>query len=227
LIVIVSGPGGVGKGTVVARLLELRPEIRLSRSWTTRPRRTGEPEDAYVFVDRERFMANVAEEGFLEWTGFEGTGHLYGTPALVRGLPAAGDDPAGADDDPAGADDNPAGADDNPAGADDDPAGADDNPAGAADEVIVLEIDLDGARQVKQGHPDAVLILITAPSREVQEARLRSRGDDETSVARRLEVGDRELALGASMADHVVVNDDVDRSAREVAGIIDGRRNDP
>jgi guanylate kinase len=206
LIVIVSGPGGVGKGTVVARLLELRPEIRLSRSWTTRRRRSGEPEDAYVFVDRERFMTKVAEEGFLEWTGFEGTGHLYGTPALVRGLPGTGDDPAGALDDP---------------------AGALDDPAGAVDEVIVLEIDLDGARQVKQSHPDAVLILITAPSREVQEARLRSRGDDETSVARRLEVGDRELALGVSMADHVVVNDDVDRSAREVAGIIDGRRSDP
>jgi guanylate kinase len=220
LIVIVSGPGGVGKGTVVARLLELHPEIRLSRSWTTRPRRPGEPEDAYVFVDRQRFMAKVAEEGFLEWTGFEGTGHLYGTPALGQGL-------SGARGDPAGADDNPAGADDNPAGADDNPAGAGDNPAGAGEEVVVLEIDLDGARQVKQSHPDAVLILITAPSREVQEARLRSRGDDEASVARRLEVGEKELALGASMTDRIVVNDDVDRSAREVAGIIDGRRSDP
>ena len=95
MIVIVSGPGGVGKGTVVARLLELCPGIHLSRSWTTRPRRPGEPEDAYVFVDTDTFVDKVAEGGFLEWTEFPGSGHLYGTPALddqaVGGDPAVGE----------------------------------------------------------------------------------------------------------------------------------------
>ena len=95
------------------------------------------------------------------------------------------------------------------------------------DGVVVLEIDLDGARQVKQRRPDAELVLVTAPSRAVQEARLRGRGDDDDSVTRRLALGDRELEQGLLLADHVLVNDDLERSARELAGIIDASRSDP
>jgi guanylate kinase len=177
VILIVSGPGGVGKGTVVARLLELRPDLWLSRSWTTRPRRPGESEDAYTFVDRDAFKARIAAGGFVEWTEFAGTGHLYGTPTL-------------------------------------------DVPD---DQTVVLEIELDGAQQVKRRHPDSLLMLIVAPSRQDLERRLRGRGDDEASVARRLDVGAAEEALGRRIADHVIVNDDVDRAAREVAGILDNR----
>jgi guanylate kinase len=178
VIFIVAGPGGVGKGTVVSRLLELRPDLGLSRSWTTRDRRPGEPEDAYVFVDPAAFQARIDAGGFLEWTKFGGTGRLYGTPTL---------DPTDGRD-------------------------------------TVLEIELDGATQVKEHHPDAVLIVVVAPSRAVQEARLRGRGDDEQSVARRLEVGDQERRDGERIADHVVVNDDVDRAARAIADIIDAAR---
>ena len=178
MITIISGPGGVGKGTVVARLLEMRPDLVLSRSWTTRPRRPGEPEDAYVFADRAAFEGKVADEGFLEWTEFAGTGHLYGTPAL---------DPAD---------------------------------AVSRDRTVLLEIELDGAQQVKAVHPEAVLVLIVAPTVEDQADRLRGRGDDEASVAKRLEVGALEEELGRRIADHVVVNDDVTRAAEEVAGIL-------
>ena len=85
----------------------------------------------------------------------------------------------------------------------------------------MLEIELDGAQQIKRRHPDAVLILIVAPSREAQEAAPAGRGDDEASVQRRLEVGADEERLGRQIADYVVVNDDVDRAAGEVAGILE------
>jgi len=178
MLLIVSGPGGVGKGTVVARLLQEVPRLWLSPSWTTRARRRGEAADAYVFVDRDTFMARVAAGGFVEWTEFPGNGCLYGTPTI--------DAPEGRD--------------------------------------VVLEIELDGAQQVKAARPEAVLVLVVAPTREHQQTRLRARGDDEATVARRVEVGEQEEALGRRIADHVVVNDDVARAAKEVAGILDRYR---
>jgi guanylate kinase len=168
----------------VARLLELDPSLWLSRSWTTRPRRPGEPSDAYTFVDRPTFLERLANGGFIEHTDFAGTGHLYGTPTF--------DD--GADRD---------------------------------ERDVVLEIELDGARQVKQRFPDARLILIVAPSRDAREARLRARGDSEEQVRRRLDVGEEEERIGQTLADDVVINDDVERAAREVAGILARYRSDP
>ncbi len=173
-----SGPGGVGKGTVVSRLLQLDPTWWLSRSWTTRGRRPGEPQDAYRWASREEFLARAEAGGFLEWTEFRGNGQLYGTPTIEV------------------------------------PPGRD----------VLLEIELDGAQQVKAAHPEAVVVLVVAPSVEVQAARLRSRGDDEASVARRVAVGAEEEGLGRSLADHVVVNDDLERAAREVLGIVEAHR---
>jgi guanylate kinase len=175
---VIYGPGGVGKGTLVSRLIACRDRLWLSRSWTTRARRPSEPETDYVFANRDDFMARVRAGGFVEWTEFAGNGHLYGTPTLEA---PAGDD-------------------------------------------IVLEIEVDGASQVKARYPHAVLVLVVAPSTEAQAQRLRARGDDEASVQRRLAVGTDEERRGREMADHVVVNDEVDRATEELAGIVDKHR---
>lgn len=181
MIFVVSGPGGVGKGTIVARVLDRLDGLALSRSWTTRPRRPGESEEAYVWSNPESFEARLAADGFLEWNRLPSNGYLYGTPVP--------------------------------------------EPAGESD--LLLEIELNGATQVKERFPDAVLVFVAPPSVEALEARMRARGDDAESVARRMQLGRQEIERGPHIADHVVVNDDVDRATDELVGIITSRRSRP
>ena len=158
--------------------MERLPGLWLSRSWTTRARRPGEPADAYRFVDRETFERHAHAGGFLEWIEFL-PGQLSGTPVPH---PPAGED-------------------------------------------VVLEIDVRGARQVRERYPDARVVLVLPPSAEAQEERMRRRGDDEERIARRLAMSDQEEREGRSLADHVIVNDDLDRAVDELAGIVSAWRN--
>lgn len=176
MVIVVCGPGGVGKGTVVARLVSDDPSLWLSRSWTTRDRRPGEDDDAYVFVDRSTFEAAIAEGRFLEHAEF--LGNLYGTP-----WPEARD-------------------------------GQD----------VVLEIEVQGAAQVLERIPDALVILLEPPSPEVQAERMLGRGDRPDRVAERVAVAAAEVAEGRRLGGIRVVNDDLDRAIAEVRAIIAARR---
>jgi guanylate kinase len=87
---------------------------------------------------------------------------------------------------------------------------------------VVLEIDVQGAQQVLErcGSEHVVCVLLVPPSREVQAARLRGRGDPEDQVQRRLALGEAELEVGKAIADAVVVNDDLERAVDELAAIV-------
>ena len=89
---------------------------------------------------------------------------------------------------------------------------------------MVLEIEVDGAQQVKAQRPDAKLIFVLPPSREEQERRLRGRGDDPERVQARLRKAEDEEPIGLRLADHVVVNDDLESTIDEMLSIIDQAR---
>jgi len=95
----------------------------------------------------------------------------------------------------------------------------------AAGRDVMLEIDVQGALAVKAAIPDALLVFVRAPSREEQRRRLVGRGtDDPAAIERRLAQADEEERIAAARFDAVVVNDDVDRAADEIAGILENRR---
>jgi guanylate kinase len=170
---LITGPSGVGKGTLVARLLERHPGIWLSVSATTRQPRSGEVEGQhYFFLERTAFEKQVNADGFLEWAEF--AGNLYGTPrAAVQQRLDAG-------------------------------------------QTVLLEIELEGARQVRRSFPTGFQVLLRPPSFPELERRIRGRGSDsEEAIRRRLERAREELQAEAEF-DAVVVNDDLERALAEL-----------
>ena len=174
---VITGPSGVGKGTLVSRLLARHPRIWLSVSATTRPPRPGEVEgESYFFLSREHFERQVAAGGFLEWAEF--AGNLYGTPRepVERQL--------------------------------------------AAGRPVLLEIELEGARQVRRSFPAGFQVMLQPPSLEELERRIRGRGTDaEAAIQRRLDRAREELAAAAEF-DATLVNGDLELALADLEKLL-------
>ncbi|HIT33553.1 MAG TPA: guanylate kinase [Candidatus Faecousia intestinigallinarum] len=172
----ISGASGVGKSTVLAKVMAARKDLRFSVSATTRPPRPGEAEGVnYFFVTREKFEDMIAHGAFLEYDAHEG--NYYGTPLAQL-------------------------------------------EEKQKKSHVILDIEPNGAFNLRRKMPDAVLIFIMPPSREELERRLRSRGDtSEEQIAMRLHRAQWEMDQSVHY-DYVVVNDQVDACADEILRII-------
>ncbi len=175
--VVITGPSGVGKGTLIRSLRERMPDLELSVSATTRRPRTGETQDVdYHFLAPEEFERRVDAGDFVEHASYAGA--RYGTlRAELETRTAAG-------------------------------------------APVVLEIELQGARQVRETMPSAVQVFIAPPSLEALRARLIGRGTDEPAqIEARLRTAERELAAQDEFA-HVVVNDRLEDAVEALAAIV-------
>lgn len=176
-LTVLSGPSGVGKGTVIAEVRRRHPGVWVSVSVTTRRPRPGEVDGVhYHFVDDAEFDRLIADDGLLEWAEY--AGNRYGTPAAAVERRLADGAPA------------------------------------------LLEIELQGARQVRARAPDARLVFLAPPSWAALVDRLAGRGSEAPAVQeRRLALAQAELDASGEF-DVVVVNDDVARAADELVGLL-------
>ncbi len=181
LLFIVSAPSGAGKTTLVERLVEQVPNLKMSRSYTSRSAREGEIDGVdYNFVTRHRFEGMIAGGEFLEWADV--FGNLYGTSSRdTDRVLASGSD-------------------------------------------LVLVIDVQGARKVRQNGIDATAVFVMPPSFAVLEDRLRGRSkDSEDAIQRRLQVAREEVAAFTEY-DYVVVNDELTAAVDRLRGIVVAER---
>ena len=176
-LIVISGPSGVGKSTVLKRVMERTPNLHFSVSATTRPMRPGEVDGLnYFFVSREAFQQMISDGALLEYAEY--VGNYYGTPVAPL------------------------------------------DEALAEGRDILLDIEVQGALNVKRRRPDAVLIFMLAPSFQDIEKRLTGRGDTAPDLVRgRLERARWEYTQAANY-DYLVINDDVDKAAKEIISIL-------
>jgi guanylate kinase len=176
-VFVITGPSGVGKGTLIRGLMERLPQLELSVSATTRSPRSGEGDGTdYHFLTREQFDRKVAEGDFVEHADY--AGRSYGTlRSELEGRVQAG-------------------------------------------VPVVLEIEVQGARQVREAMPEAVQVFIAPPSLQALRTRLVGRGtDDPAEVERRLRVAEEELEAQPEFG-HVVVNDRLEEALERLTEIV-------
>ncbi|MBD2624966.1 guanylate kinase [Trichormus variabilis] len=178
-LIVLTGPSGVGKGTLMQTLLQRHPELYYSVSLTTRSPRPGETNGKnYYFISRSKFEQLVAQGEFLEWAEF--AGNYYGTPrATVLDHIQSG-------------------------------------------KLVMLEIELEGARQIRASFPSALSIFILPPTFSELEKRIRGRGQDsEESIVRRLHRAQTEIEA-ADEFDIQIVNNDFETAVKEIEAVLFG-----
>lgn len=176
-LIILTGPSGVGKGTVVKEILEKDKNIWLSISATTRNPRIGEIEgENYYFLSEDNFKKMIDKKLFLEWAIF--AGNYYGTPfssvnkKIEQGF------------------------------------------------TVLLEIEVEGAKQIKDKFPESLSIFLLPPSKEELEKRIRNRAtENEDEINRRLSRANYEISSSDEF-DFAVINNDVDETAQRIIKII-------
>lgn len=174
---VFTGPSGTGKGTILGKVLQAEPRLRLSVSATTRSPRAGEQDGVhYWFMDQSTFEEKIEQNAFLEYACY--VGNYYGTPEQpVNDQLAAGYD-------------------------------------------VVLEIEVQGAMQIHQKRPDAVMVFVAPPSIAELENRLQGRGtEDAAKVAARLAQAQKELTY-QNQFDYVIVNDVLDEAVADLRSIL-------
>jgi len=177
-LTVLTGPSGVGKGTIVRKILDKHSDIWLSISATTRQPRAGETDGQhYFFLDKKEFQKIIENEGFLEWASF--SNNFYGTPKkTVKEKIEEGND-------------------------------------------VLLEIELEGARQIRKSYPEALQIFLAPPDLAELEKRIRGRGtESEESIRNRLEIADKEISASKEF-DAVVINEDINQAFREIEILMD------
>jgi guanylate kinase len=176
-VFVITGPSGVGKGTLIKKLLERVPDLALSVSATTRQPREGEEHGRdYHFLTEEQFKERRDAGDFLEFASY--SGNHYGTlnSELQRCLDKG--------------------------------------------RSVVLEIEVQGATQVRAAKPDSVQIFIAPPDPAVLRERLRGRGTDSAeAIDKRLQVAEQELGAQDDF-DFLIVNDDLDKASDELESIV-------
>jgi guanylate kinase len=176
-VLVITGPSGVGKGTLIRGLMARLPQLQLSVSATTRPPRPGESDGVdYHFMTPEQFERHIAHGDFVEHADY--AGRRYGTlrseleDRIQRGIP------------------------------------------------VVLEIEVQGARLIRQTMPDAAQVFIAPPSLHALRNRLVGRGtDDREEMERRLRVAEHELQAQSEFG-HVVINDRLDDALEHLVEVV-------